>query len=55
MALDLVVFDWDGTLMDSTGAIAHSIQSERLQFSHASFNVFWDITRMEHISPILGL
>jgi len=27
VALDLVVFDWDGTLMDSTGAIAHSIQS----------------------------
>lgn len=23
----LVVFDWDGTLMDSTGAITHSIQS----------------------------
>ena len=27
MSLELVVFDWDGTLMDSTGAIAHSIQS----------------------------
>ncbi|NCV40388.1 MAG: hypothetical protein EBW11_07480, partial [Betaproteobacteria bacterium] len=27
VSLALVVFDWDGTLMDSTGAIAHSIQS----------------------------
>ncbi|MDR1227818.1 MAG: HAD-IA family hydrolase [Azoarcus sp.] len=24
---DLIVFDWDGTLMDSTAAIAHAIQS----------------------------
>ena len=24
---DLVVFDWDGTLMDSTVAISHSIQA----------------------------
>ncbi|XLM21925.1 HAD hydrolase-like protein, partial [Chromobacterium piscinae] len=23
---DLVVFDWDGTLMDSTGHIVHAIQ-----------------------------
>jgi phosphoglycolate phosphatase len=27
VSLELVVFDWDGTLMDSTGAITHSIQS----------------------------
>jgi phosphoglycolate phosphatase len=24
---DLIVFDWDGTLMDSTAHIAHSIQA----------------------------
>ncbi|HSC80531.1 MAG TPA: HAD hydrolase-like protein, partial [Chitinolyticbacter sp.] len=24
--LSLLVFDWDGTLMDSTGTIAHAIQ-----------------------------
>jgi phosphoglycolate phosphatase len=27
MKYDLVVFDWDGTLLDSAGAIAHAIQA----------------------------
>ena len=27
---DLIVFDWDGTLMDSTGAIVDALQSGRV-------------------------
>ncbi|MEO6146164.1 MAG: HAD-IA family hydrolase [Sulfuriferula sp.] len=45
---DLLIFDWDGTLMDSTGAIAESIQM-------ASADMGMQVPTKEEAKQIIGL
>lgn len=45
---DLLIFDWDGTLMDSAGAIVASIQA-------ASVDIGWPVPSREAASHIIGL
>jgi len=45
---DLLIFDWDGTLMDSAGAIVHSIQA-------ACADLGWPVPSREAASHIIGL
>ncbi len=45
---DLLIFDWDGTLMDSAGAIVASIQA-------ACADIGWPVPSREAASHIIGL
>lgn len=45
---ELLIFDWDGTLMDSAGAIVHSIQA-------ACADLGWPVPTREAASHIIGL
>jgi len=45
---DLLIFDWDGTLMDSAGTIVACIQQ-------ASADLGWDVPSREAASHIIGL
>jgi phosphoglycolate phosphatase len=45
---ELLIFDWDGTLMDSAGAIVHSIQA-------ACADLGWTVPSREAASHIIGL
>jgi phosphoglycolate phosphatase len=45
---ELLIFDWDGTLMDSAGVIVHSIQA-------ACADLGWPVPSQEAASHIIGL
>lgn len=45
---ELLIFDWDGTLMDSAGVIVHSIQA-------ACADLGWPVPTREAASHIIGL
>lgn len=48
MSYRLIIFDWDGTLLDSTGHIVHSMRQ-------AALDLDWRVPEVDEVNRIIGL